>query len=117
MRRAYVKVGENTEQKYRPSHSTAEKIAYFLIGKEKTCEKCGSTKSIDVHHIDGNRNNNTPDNLMVLCRSCHMKEHRKKGVCIICGAPMKGHGYCNKHLIRYRKYGSPYMYYHKIISQ
>ena len=118
MRKGFVKVGEDTEQKYRPSHATAEKIAYFLIGKEKTCEKCGSTKSIDVHHIDGNRNNNTPDNLMVLCRSCHMKEHRPKSVCKICGRPANGGlGYCNKHYIRFRKYGNPLMNYHKIVEE
>lgn len=117
MRMSYVKMGEDTNQSYRASHATADKIAYLIQGKEMVCEKCGSTKSIDVHHIDGNRNNNTPENLMVLCRSCHMKEHKEKGVCKICGKPVKGHGYCNKHLIRYRKYGNPFMYYHKIVEE
>lgn len=117
MKKAFVKVGEDTNQLYRASHATAEKIAYLIQGKEMVCEKCGSTRSIDVHHIDGNRNNNTPENLMVLCRSCHMKEHKKKGVCKICGKPAKGHGLCNKHLIRYRKYGNPLMCNHKIVEE
>lgn len=25
----------------------------------------------ELHHIDGNRNNNSLDNLMILCPNCH----------------------------------------------
>lgn len=36
------------------------------------CEYCGSTYNFfDVHHIDGNRDNNDISNLCVLCRHCH----------------------------------------------
>lgn len=41
------------------------------------CERCGITDwndaplKIQVHHRDGNRWNNTLDNLMVLCPNCH----------------------------------------------
>lgn len=28
-----------------------------------------------VHHIDKNPNNNDPENLQLMCRSCHAKEH------------------------------------------
>jgi hypothetical protein len=38
------------------------------------CVRCGG-KPQDVHHVDGDRKNNELDNLMTLCRSCHMKEH------------------------------------------
>jgi len=31
-----------------------------------------------VHHIDGDKCNNYPENLITLCRSCHMKVHRSK---------------------------------------
>ncbi len=43
------------------------------------CIKCGkqaSGRQIDVHHRDGNRLNNALDNLVVLCRGCHLREHR-----------------------------------------
>lgn len=79
MRKAFVKVGNDTKQKYRPAHFSAYRHAYEVLGKEKKCEMCGSKKNIDVHHIDGNYQNNTPENLMILCRSCHMKIHRKNG--------------------------------------
>ena len=39
------------------------------------CFKCGSKKNLCVHHKDKNRKNNDLFNLMMLCRSCHTKEH------------------------------------------
>lgn len=41
------------------------------------CQLCGKKRSADVHHIDWDKMNNHPDNLIVLCRSCHSKHHRK----------------------------------------
>jgi hypothetical protein len=38
------------------------------------CENCGYNKHekiLQVHHIDGDRLNNTVDNLIVLCPNCH----------------------------------------------
>lgn len=45
--------------------------------REYRCECCGITKwngkeiKLQVHHIDGNHNNNTRENLMILCPNCH----------------------------------------------
>lgn len=75
------------------------------------CEICGSEKNVDVHHKDSNPQNNNPDNLQRLCRSCHMKVHRPQSTCSICGAKVKGHGFCDKHYQRYKKYGNPLMVY------
>jgi hypothetical protein len=36
---------------------------------------CASEQNIEVHHVDGDRNNNDPDNLVPLCRDCHTKLH------------------------------------------
>lgn len=41
------------------------------------CEKCGNTEwleqpiNLEVHHINGNRNDNTLENLQLLCPNCH----------------------------------------------
>lgn len=109
MRKAFVKKDASTQDS-RQAHASAKKIAYLIGNRDKICEICGSTQSIDVHHKDGDFNNNSQENLMVLCRSCHMKLHRPKPKCVLCGKPVKGHGYCNMHLIRYRKFGNPLMY-------
>jgi len=42
------------------------------------CEVCGYDKVseiLQVHHIDGNRTNNSSDNLQILCPTCHCEIH------------------------------------------
>jgi len=49
------------------------------------CQKCGSTKNLQVHHIvrvvDGGESD--PDNLITLCEKCHRKEHFGSNIWII----------------------------------
>jgi predicted DNA-binding protein len=42
------------------------------------CDVCEATEQVVVHHIDENRQNNSLDNLIPLCRSCHEKVHNNK---------------------------------------
>ena len=39
------------------------------------CEACGATSNLDVHHLDESKTNHAPENLKVLCRSCHKSLH------------------------------------------
>ena len=39
------------------------------------CQHCASSKKLVIHHKDENKLNNAEDNLIVLCRTCHMKVH------------------------------------------
>lgn len=45
--------------------------------KENKCEICGITEwngkplNMELHHIDGNKNNNSLENLQILCPNCH----------------------------------------------
>lgn len=43
------------------------------------CKICGTEPASDVHHIDYDKENSNPDNLITLCKSCHSKTgvHRK----------------------------------------
>jgi hypothetical protein len=41
------------------------------------CIICGEDKTVDVHHLDKNRENNTPENLVPLCPTHHRYMHRK----------------------------------------
>jgi 5-methylcytosine-specific restriction endonuclease McrA len=41
------------------------------------CQRCGYSKKeiLHVHHKDRNRNNNTLENLELICPNCHYEEH------------------------------------------
>ena len=42
---------------------------------EKKCVVCGEDKVLDVHHYDGDSNNNKPENLIPLCPTHHRYIH------------------------------------------
>ena len=53
-----------------------------------TCQECGIKESeldrnLDIHHIDRDKQNSNPDNLISLCNKCHGTLHgsRKVRVC------------------------------------
>lgn len=43
----------------------------------QNCELVENGQKLDVHHIDGNKKNNNLNNLITLCRNCHVKLHWK----------------------------------------
>lgn len=55
------------------------RIAFEEYKMPKVCERCGSTKNLNVHHRDRNRSNNTRENLMILCERCHTTYHNNNG--------------------------------------
>jgi len=58
-----------------------------------TCQDCGATEKLLVHHQDGNDTNNEIGNLRTLCQSCHLAFHRPMKIskrlprfkCLRCG--------------------------------
>lgn len=46
----------------------------------KKCEicDCNEEEVLIIHHIDKDRYNNEPNNLMVVCSNCHLKIHHRK---------------------------------------
>lgn len=56
------------------------KLREELIEQYKICQQCSKDhRRLEVHHKDGNHGNSDPDNLVVLCPSCHKKEEYKLG--------------------------------------
>lgn len=56
-------------------HDTGHGRAQRKISlKGVICERCDEAPASDRHHIDANRLNNDPTNIMRLCRRCHMEE-------------------------------------------
>lgn len=44
---------------------------------KKACVICGESRIVDVHHLDENRKNNSPENLIPLCPTHHMYWHSR----------------------------------------
>lgn len=109
MRKAFV-VKDSTNQSWKSAHATARKLVHLIEKREVVCAQCGSKNNVDIHHIDGMAQNNSPENLILLCRSCHMKKHRNKNTkCSICGREDERicRGMCNKHYLQWRRNGDP----------
>ncbi len=45
------------------------------LHRKQSCEICGTTEALHVHHIDRDWANDDPTNLQTLCASCHLKLH------------------------------------------
>ena len=41
----------------------------------KKCVSCGFSKIVGLHHLDGDKKNTTPENLIGLCPNCHKMIH------------------------------------------
>jgi hypothetical protein len=59
-------------------------LPILLLHQNNTCGCCKkelrfpSKGNFDIHHKDRNRENNDISNLIVLCKPCHKKEHKKR---------------------------------------
>ncbi len=51
---------------------------FVELKRGEQCRLCGNKQDLQVHHIDEDRSHNNLSNLIVLCRSCHSKQHRSK---------------------------------------
>lgn len=61
------------------NHNTTTGIMLYRdMIDTSVCSKCGSTKNLLVHHLDSNRTNNKPENLVCLCKRCHQLHHCKR---------------------------------------
>jgi len=51
----------------------------WFVGDNYPCEICNKiVLTPEIHHIDKNRNNNVPNNLLVSCTRCHKRIHGQK---------------------------------------
>ena len=98
---------------YKRSYYTLKERLFRDGIKERKCERCGITEwmgekiTLQLHHIDGNRQNNNVENLQILCPNCHsqtdnfcgknVKSNKEISCCSSCGKPLpyrNVHGYC-----------------------
>ena len=63
---------------YESTHGDWTRIREQILSRDKhTCVYCGfaSEKYQDVHHLDGDHDNNIPENLVTACMFCHSTQH------------------------------------------
>lgn len=63
-------------------HTNSSRLRSRLIKeglKEEKCEICGTKESLELHHINGNHQDNRLENLQILCANCHRKTDNFRG--------------------------------------
>ena len=54
------------------------RLRRFVLDRDGwQCQRCGRYGRMEIHHVDGDPSNNTPDNLRTLCRGCHLLHHAR----------------------------------------
>ncbi|SRR5260221_730614 len=68
----------NTRRKENLTRLKRSTKYYDDLLNNTSCE-CGEDKKylLQIHHMDGNHNNNSPENLEIVCGNCHIKRHLK----------------------------------------
>jgi hypothetical protein len=50
---------------------------YFKKYLGTSCDVCGAGTRLQIHHIDNDPSNNSPENIQTLCISCHASHHHR----------------------------------------
>lgn len=91
--------GNAKAEKYGLTQYTTIARKYY----KEQCAVCGITDILDVHHIDEDRTNFHPSNLIFLCPNDHYRLHRNKDTKVLKiieghGTAWGGHFTCNEEL-------------------
>jgi 5-methylcytosine-specific restriction endonuclease McrA len=72
----------NQYKREKNSRTKARKIFWNDCNRDSyRCPDCESQSDYyEVHHVDGNHDNNSLNNLVALCYSCHVGRHRRENI-------------------------------------
>lgn len=66
-------------QNYLLSNEWAQLKIDIYEARGRKCEQCGNTRQLHIHHLTyKNIYNEEPEDLIILCKPCHEKEHNIK---------------------------------------
>lgn len=69
------KIREAAERRWKdnPSATAARSRTRSRYPLPDYCERCMEARPVDRHHLDGDPSNNVPENVLAVCRRCHMQ--------------------------------------------
>lgn len=74
-----LKIKRESDLRYKDNVRFGGNKKHVLERDGYKCRECGKEKGLIVHHLDHSGSsenpNNEMDNLITLCRSCHMRHH------------------------------------------
>ena len=93
---------------YMPGHPLADKLGLVLEHRLVASQSAGRwlAPTEHVHHLNGNRKDNRPENLQVQSNSEHMALHGDRGAVCSCGSPAYSRHLCHACYLRARKTGA-----------
>lgn len=75
---AYYGYGEDNCGYINGNHTKIQSVRQEKIATISVCEECGTESNrYELAHLDGNRHNNSEDNLSLMCVSCHKRHDYK----------------------------------------
>lgn len=100
----------------RDKYGISQYVTVANMFYKRQCAVCGVTDVLDVHHIDENRKNFHPSNLIFLCPNDHARLHRNKDENVV--RVIMGHGtawggrfFCKEDISRVRIPDAPPNYF------
>jgi hypothetical protein len=78
------KGGSSPERQRLYSGAAWRRLRRIVIARDKVCTSCGSDETRQLHHVKPWATHPDlrfdPDNVVLLCKPCHINEHRKEVV-------------------------------------
>lgn len=53
-----------------------DRMRPLILERDRACVVCWAEQNLHCHHINEDRNDNSPENLVMLCASHHMEHHK-----------------------------------------
>lgn len=69
---------------------------------KSSCERCGTKRNLQYHHLNHDYLDNRPKNISILCQKCHLRHHSVdrapiSKLCFICDDHFFSQGFCSRH--------------------
>jgi 5-methylcytosine-specific restriction endonuclease McrA len=78
--REYERAKRNRQRRARSTSAYQQAREVALRAAGYRCTRCGSAEQVETHHAvirPGERGDNSPSNLVVLCQRCHVAQHSR----------------------------------------